>query len=190
MSLRILGGSLKGRELKMPAGATLRPTMSVMRKALFDICSFHIEEAHVLDVFAGSGSIGIEALSRGATHVTFIEKERKTVQVLLQNLINLEMQGKATVLCGDVFLQVKKLSSSFDLIYIDPPYPLVERADKPIEALMHFFDESSLLHKGAMIFLEERAPGCFSKDSFIAKRLLWKSSRRFGSSILHQWICS
>lgn len=81
MSLRIIGGSFKGRLLKAPTGPLSRPTMSIMRKAVFDICQSVIEDAHFLDLFACSGAMGIEALSRGAAHATFIEKDKKNYKL-------------------------------------------------------------------------------------------------------------
>ncbi len=187
MSLRIIGGAFKGRLLKAPTGPLARPTMSMMRKSVFDICQSYIDGAHFLDVFACSGAMGLEALSRGASHATFIEKDRKTLQLLQENVKTLGVEKQATVLSGDVFALVKKLSSTYDIIYIDPPYPLTESPQKPILGLLHFLDESNLLAKSATIFLEERAPGSFDPKALTFQKLQHKNTRKFSSSLLHQF---
>ena len=186
MSLRIIGGSLKGRILKAPTGPLARPTMSMMRKAVFDICQSYIQNAHFLDLFACSGAMGIEALSRGASHATFIEKDKKTLHYLIENIKTLDLQEKSTCLCGDVLLQIKRLALTYDIVYIDPPYPLTERPDKPILDLLHTLDQSSFLSNSCTLFLEERAPGLFSKESFSFQNLHHKNTRQFGASLLHQ----
>lgn len=186
MSLRIIGGSFKGRLLKAPTGPLSRPTMSVMRKAVFDICQCLIEDAYFLDLFACSGAMGIEALSRGAAHATFIEKDKKTISLLIENIKTLQIEKQTTVLSGDVFSQLKRLKPLYHILYIDPPYPLTESADKPIEKLLEFFDQSSLLAENSLVFVEERAPGTLY-PSLPLTHLAYKNTRQFGSSLLHQW---
>ena len=187
MSLRIIGGIFKGRLLKAPTGPLARPTMSMMRKSVFDICQSYISDAHFLDLFACSGAMGIEALSRGASHATFIEKDKKTLQLLHENIKTLGIEKQTTVLSGDALTLVKKLTSTYDIIYIDPPYPLTESPQKPILNLLHFLDESSLLAKSATLFLEERAPGCVDPSSIAFQQLQYKNTRQFGASLLHQF---
>lgn len=189
MSLRIIGGSFKGRPLKAPTGPLARPTMSMMRKAVFDICQANIEDSSFLDLFSCSGAMGIEALSRGASHSTFIEKDKKTFHLLLENLKTLQIEKNATALLGDVFSLVKRLKTPYDIIYIDPPYPLMESATNPVSALLTFLDQSDLLSSSCTLFLEERAPGFFSEKSFSFQKLRYKNTRQFGSSLLHQLTC-
>jgi len=188
MSLRIIGGTFKGRLLKAPTDSLARPTMSMIRKSVFDICLSYIEDAHFLDLFACSGAMGLEALSRGASHTTFIEKDRKTFRLLQENVKTLGVEKQVTALSGDVFTLVKKLLSTYNIIYIDPPYPLTESPQKPVLGLLHFLDESNLLGTSATLFLEERAPGCFDPKSRNFQKLRYKNTRRFGSSLLHQFM--
>ena len=191
MSLRIIGGTFKNRPLKSPSGTLTKPTTSLMRKAVFDICQGLIEEANFLDLFACSGAMGIEAISRGATFATFIEKDRKTANTLQENLKAFDILTQTEVICADVFTAVQRLASkniSYNLIYIDPPYPLAKDPKSPIPALIEFLDKSSLLAPSCTIFLEEGAPGCFSFEKHSFSRLKHKSTRRFGESILHQLI--
>jgi len=121
--LRVGGGKARGRRLKAPKG--IRPTQGMVKAAIFNIVGPAIEGAHVLDLFAGSGAIGIEALSRGAAEVTFVDREPRGLAILRQNLDALELKDRAHVVRGDV---VRWLESSPEavgragLVFLDPPY--------------------------------------------------------------------
>ena len=121
--LRVGGGEARGRRLKAPKG--IRPTQGMVKAAIFNIVGPAIEGAHVLDLFAGSGAIGIEALSRGAAEVTFVDREPRGLAILRQNLDALELKDRAHVVRGDV---VRWLESSPEavgragLVFLDPPY--------------------------------------------------------------------
>lgn len=189
MSLRIIGGTFKNRLLKSPTTSLTKPTMSMVRKSVFDICQMCIEDAYFLDLFACSGAMGIEALSRGAKQATFIEKDRKAMRCLEENINTLSLQEQASLVCADVFSHIKKLQEqkkTYDIVYIDPPYPLVESPDKPLIALLEFLDKSSLLTPSSLVFLEERAPGFFTPSSLTFSRLKHKNTRKFASTLLHQ----
>jgi 16S rRNA (guanine966-N2)-methyltransferase len=135
--LRVGGGEARGRRLKAPKG--IRPTQGMVKAAIFNIVGSGIEGAHVLDLFAGSGAIGIEALSRGAAQVTFVDKEARGLAILRQNLDALELKERARVVRGDV---VRWLESSADevgragLVFLDPPYEDVV-LDRALLALDH-----------------------------------------------------
>ena len=118
----IIGGQCRRRKLSSPKGGNVRPTTGRLREALFDICQPFIEDATVLDLFAGTGAVGLEALSRGARSATFVEMDRSVVRCLQKNIKDLDFENAATVLCGDAFKVVPQLGQSFDIIYVDPPY--------------------------------------------------------------------
>ena len=121
--LRVSGGDSRGRRLKAPKG--IRPTQGLVKQAIFNLVGPGIAETHVLDLFAGSGAIGIEALSRGASGVTFVDREPRGLAILRQNLETLGLKERARVVRGDV---VRWLESSPDevkraaFIFLDPPY--------------------------------------------------------------------
>ena len=121
--LRISGGEARGRRLKAPKG--IRPTQGMVKQAIFNLVGPGIDGAHVLDLFAGSGALGIEALSRGAAGVTFVDHQARGLAILRQNLDALELKERARVVRGDV---VRWLESSPDevgragLVFLDPPY--------------------------------------------------------------------
>lgn len=123
--MKIITGLYKNRVLKTPKGETTRPTSSKLRGSIFDILQNQIEGRSFLDLFAGSGSMGIEALSRGASSATFVEKDRAAASCIRENLKTLQIE--ATVIQADATSAVKRFiknQTQFDLIYIDPPYAL------------------------------------------------------------------
>ncbi len=124
--LRIIGGTAKGRLLKVPTGSKIRPTSDKVRESLFNIIGPHIiKGARFMDLFAGCGAIGIEALSRGAEHVTFVESNPRHVKTILVNLEICGFQQSAQIVCADVLLALNRLephNPSYDILFIDPPY--------------------------------------------------------------------
>jgi 16S rRNA (guanine966-N2)-methyltransferase len=122
--MRIIAGSLKGRRLA-PVKGLIRPTGSKVREAVFDILGGAVVEARVLDLFAGTGALGIEALSRGAKEAVFVEDHPEALKVLRRNLEDLDLKDRARVLPVAVHQALKKLAvqgADFDLAFLDPPY--------------------------------------------------------------------
>ena len=134
--LRVSGGEARGRRLKAPRN--IRPTQGMVKQAIFNMVGPEIEDARVLDLFAGSGAIGIEALSRGAAGVTFVDREPRGLAILRQNLDALGFKARAQVVRGDVvrWLEASRDAvRSADFIFLDPPYddPVLDRALKVID---------------------------------------------------------
>src|SRR6185312_7285230 len=118
--MRIVGGSLGGRVLRAPAGAATRPTSEKVREAIFNILP-DVAGAHVLDLFAGSGALGIEALSRDAAHATFVDFGKQPLQIIRGNLTELGLEARAAVVNGDaVAAAARPGSAPWDLVFIDP----------------------------------------------------------------------
>ena len=137
--MRIVGGSLGGRVLRAPAGAATRPTSEKVREAIFGILAHQhgpIDDQQVLDLFAGSGALGIEALSRGAAHATFVDFGKLPLQVIRGNLRDLGLDERATVLGGDAVAAAARPGPVWDVVFVDPPYAsdLAERAVTAIPA--------------------------------------------------------
>src|SRR5262245_25501960 len=122
---RIIGGEGKGRRLESPKGQTTRPTASRVRQTLFDILAPRVPGCRFLDAFAGSGGVGLEALSRGAARVVFVERAAQAVAVLKRNLAKLRAEERADVHRQDALVALAAYADQgrrFDLIYVDPPY--------------------------------------------------------------------
>lgn len=150
--MRIVAGTAKGRILKSPKGRKSRPTSSKVKSAFFNIIGDSIHNAGFLDLFSGTGNVGIEALSRGAERVVFVEKDSGSVQLLRQNIILTGMQEFATVLPYDVCRAMKTLGEKkelFNIIYIDPPYKYQD-----LERVLDSLAKQTLVGKGGIIAVE------------------------------------
>lgn len=179
MSLRIIGGTFRNRPIKSPKGDRTRPTSALMRKALFDICQPFIEGASFLDLFAGSGAMGIEAISRGAAHATFVDKDKHALDCILSNLKALQIESACTVIAGAVPAALKRLKKPFDIVYIDPPYGQVE-----IAPLLVFFDTQDLLTPAAHVFVETD----HILEPIPLEHLAAKEKRKYGNSFLYEYL--
>ncbi|MCK5710194.1 MAG: 16S rRNA (guanine(966)-N(2))-methyltransferase RsmD [Deltaproteobacteria bacterium] len=150
--LQVLTGTIKGRKLKVPKGQKIRPTTSRVKKSIFDTLS-DISGVRVLDVFAGSGGLGIESLSRGAEHVTFIEKDPSVFKILNENYLRCGFLDKATPICShyiEALSRIRNKKETFDLIFIDPPYKLYN--DLEVKDFIH--ETSKLLDADGVIVIE------------------------------------
>lgn len=154
MKLRIIAGNYKGRYIDAPRGQETRPTSERLRETVFNICAPRIENAHFLDLFAGSGAMGIEALSRGAKRATFIDHHRNAITAIRKNLETLEIKEETLVLESDALKALNLYQGPpFDILYIDPPYA---KAPHLLKDLFQLLDLRPTLYKpGAWIFIEE-----------------------------------
>lgn len=121
--MRIIAGSLRGLKLKTPKGMTTRPTSDRVKESLFNILGTRVYHAKVLDLFAGTGNLGLEALSRGALQAVFVD--RVTANLIHKNLVKTRLEAKARVFSQDVEQVLKRLANKgeiFDLLFADPPY--------------------------------------------------------------------
>lgn len=120
--MRVIAGMAKGRRLKSLPGSATRPITDRVKEALFDILGPRLEGAHFLDLFAGTGSVGIEALSRGAERAVFVEQGRKAVELIKENLALTGLTGRAQVIRQNVFRFIRKGAvAPFDIVYLAPP---------------------------------------------------------------------
>lgn len=123
--MRIIAGTFGGRRLVAPKGDVARPTQDRVREAWFSILGAEVQGARVLDLFAGSGALGLEALSRGAVSAVFVEKARASLAALEKNIAELGVEGATTVVKGDALKYAEAMvPGGFDLVFADPPYDL------------------------------------------------------------------
>jgi 16S rRNA (guanine(966)-N(2))-methyltransferase RsmD len=123
--MRIISGKAKGTRLAAPPGRQVRPTLDRVREALFSSLGSRVHGARVLDLFAGSGALGLEALSRGAEYAVFVEQSKKVQEVVRRNISQLEFSAITKLIPGEAIRTLKlleKKGESFDLIFLDPPY--------------------------------------------------------------------
>lgn len=131
--MRIIAGTYRGRTLSTVRDLSIRPTTDRAKQTIFDILSNRVnfERCHVLDLFSGSGSLGLEAISRGAEHVTFVDKSRSSLAILERNIRALGCEERSTVHQADVFWYLQHGQQSFDLVFVDPPYKLERIGELP-----------------------------------------------------------
>lgn len=130
INLRIISGSKRGMNLQTPDGLGTRPTSDRIKETLFNMISFDIPDCRFLDLFSGSGQMGIEALSRGASEAVFVEKDKSAISCIENNLSKAKFTDEATLYKEDVFSALNKLNGSeeFDFVFMDPPYnKLIEK---------------------------------------------------------------
>ena len=154
-TLRIIAGTLKGRRIQVPDGLAVRPTANKVREALFDILGPLLAGMDVLDAYAGSGALGLEALSRGARTLTFLEADRNAAQYLRRNLKAMALESRSRLVTLPVVTALTRRRGSmgpFDLVLADPPY----RMDAAAELLVALSSQGAL-RPGARIVVEREA---------------------------------
>jgi 16S rRNA (guanine966-N2)-methyltransferase len=173
--MRIVGGSLGGRVLQAPRGAATRPTSEKVREALFNILG-DVEGAHVLDLFAGSGAVGIEALSRGAAHATFVDAGRPALAAIRANLRDLGLEDRATVLAMDAAAAARlPPAAPWRVVFVDPPYAS-DLARRAVAAL-----PATSLAPGARVVIEHDRRGAPPEQ---LGSLLRTDQRRYGDTMV------
>ena len=176
--IRVIGGQAKGRKLYGPSGQKFRPATGIVKEFIFSYLQFQIRNAVILDLFAGSGAVGIEALSRGAFHVYFIDRSKYSINIIEKNLEICRFTQQGSIMQGNVFSQLPRLGKEghrFDLIFADPPLHHNLR-----EKIVNFVDIYGLLkNKGVLIVKHKKEDSDTSKHSIdIVKQ------RNFGINVI------
>jgi 16S rRNA (guanine(966)-N(2))-methyltransferase RsmD len=159
--MRVIAGTYRSRILKSLKGLALRPTSDILRETLFNVLGPAIAGARFVDVFAGTGAVGIEALSRGAAEVVFIEKHPPAVALIRKNLESLGIRSGATVMGADALRGLEKLAANraakytedsppFDFVFLDPPYAAAEE----YERVLRFLGSAPFLAAGSVVIAE------------------------------------
>ena len=175
MSIKITGGEACGRNIQSPRGKTARPTSSKIRQALFNILGSKVNQANFLDLYSGSGIMGIEALSRGAQNLTFIEIDRKLAACIEKSLTDLDYE--AEVLMQDVRSALKSLPEDyFDIIFADPPYK-----SRLAQTTIYKVDKHNLLSEDGVLIIEHPSNTELETEN---TNLTTITKRKYGQSIL------
>lgn len=148
--MRVISGIARGTKLNSIDNISTRPTLDRVKEPLFSIIQNYLQDSNVLDLFAGSGALGIESLSRGANHCTFCDKSYESVKMLKQNLQKTKLEDKSTIFVQDYKKCIKSLiGETYDIIFIDPPYKL-DIAVNSIKLILEY----KILSKDGIIILE------------------------------------
>ena len=147
--MRVIAGTARGTQLKTPEGMQTRPTIDRVKEALFSIIHFDLPGAKVLDLFGGTGQLGIEALSRGAASATFVDQAEPACRLIKENLRRAKLENGAKVVRGDYMEYLSRCREEYDIILLDPPY-----AEVFLENALKRITESDILRSGGIIVAE------------------------------------
>ncbi len=147
--MRVITGKARGVQLKTPEGMQTRPTTDRVKEALFSIINFDVPGANVLDLFGGTGQLGIEALSRGAKSAVFVDQSEQACRLIRENLKRTKLEQNAKVIRGDYMDYMKRCRETYDIIFLDPPY-----AEVFLENALKCISEIDILHSGGIIVAE------------------------------------
>ena len=174
--MRIIAGAMRGQRLETPAGERVRPTLDRVREALFNILAPDLEGATFLDLYAGSGAIGIEALSRGATRAVFIDNHPQSARCIRKNLTNTRCEDRGTCMSYRMPEDLKRIPGTFSLIFADPPF---DYGDYP--GLIEAIANANVLAAGGTLIIEH---GFKSDLPEVAGHLTRTQERRYGKTEL------
>lgn len=147
--MRVIAGKAKGIPLKTPDGMRTRPTIDRVKEALFSIIQFELPGANVLDLFGGTGQLGIEALSRGAKKVVFVDSDDKACKLIQENLKKTKLQSEAEIIRSDYLEYLNRTKEKFNIIFLDPPY-----AEVFLENALNRITEIDILQSGGIMVTE------------------------------------
>ena len=147
--MRVITGKARGVQLKTPQGLKTRPTTDRVKEAMFSIINFDIPGARVLDLFGGTGQLGIEALSRDAASAVFVDEREDACKLIKENLRRTKLEKHARVVRGDYLTYLNRCSEKFDIIFLDPPY-----AEVFLENSLKRITEIDILQSGGIIVAE------------------------------------
>ncbi len=145
--MRVISGSARGKKLISPAGLDVRPTLDRVKESVFNMIAFDIPNCSVLDLFCGSGALGIESLSRGAASAVFVDMSRDSLSFAKQNLVATRLESRAETVLSDSITYIKNTTKTFDIIFIDPPY----KAGLYEEVLSSILDKKLLNPDGKIV---------------------------------------
>jgi len=174
--VRVISGEHKGRRLAAGKKKKVRPTSDRVKESIFNILREEVMGKRILDLFAGAGSLGIEALSRGAESVTFVDASSQSINILKKNLENLNLKSKSSILRLDGLRALNRLNQNFQMIFADPPY-LKGYVQRIIDSLIH----SEVLEKNGILILEHHKKEAFS---FPEERLSVLRQKKFGDTVI------
>lgn len=179
MTLRVISGKARGLKLDSPKNQDVRPTTDRVKESLFNIINPYIRESNILDLFAGTGSLGIECLSRGAKNCVFVDKSKDSINIIKSNVKKARVENESTILNVDFKDAVKRLSNQnqkFDVIFMDPPY----YENMFIECLK-IIDELNLLYEDGIIVVEHDTKDLFDES---IGNLVKSRDKKYGNTTL------
>lgn len=181
--LRVIAGTARGHKLKTVKGNTTRPTSDRVKESLFNIISARIPDANVLDLFAGTGNLGIEALSRGAGSAVFIDKSAECYSVINENLLHTKLHERAAVFTGEVehvLGRIAREGRKFDIVFLDPPYN-----KNFIQETLKIIVNSDIMNQNGIVIAERDVDDILPEE---VGRLKLIRDQKYGDTVLSFYI--
>ena len=178
----IIAGEFRKQKLLAPKGSTTRPTSARLRETVFNICQTYVEGTRVLDICAGSGAIGLEALSRGAKSATFIDNSYPAINSIRENVHKFHADDRAEICYQDALHALRDLErkqARFEICYLDPPY----HDPDLLRSIIEFLDQSDIISPDGVLFIEDSANSLI--NGLVLNQLALESKRRCGDSLLY-----
>jgi 16S rRNA (guanine966-N2)-methyltransferase len=180
--MRIIAGEFRGRKLLPPEGDVTRPVTDRVKQSLFDILTPVIDGARVYDCFAGTGSMGLECLSRGAAHATFFEADRSAIERLKKNVAALGLNDRTAIVAGELFRWFNAAApgeqQKADIVFLDPPYRFLRERPDDVRRLARNLAEHHLAPGGTVVFRHD------ARDSLDLPPLVITDRREYGGMVL------
>lgn len=179
--MRVIAGEYKGRKLQAPRNNDVRPTTDKVKEAMFSILMPYLEGASCLDLFAGTGGLGLEALSRGAEYCLFCDRERESIALVKENIRLCQAEKKSRVIFGDYMKALEKADRKFDIIILDPPY-----SSGIYEKCLTSIDKLDLLTDEGIIIAEHEKYADLPEST---GNLVMLKEKRYGKTLLTLYAC-
>jgi 16S rRNA (guanine(966)-N(2))-methyltransferase RsmD len=157
--MRVISGTLKGRHLKTPEGSDVRPTTDRVKESIFSAIQFEIKDAVVLDLFSGTGQLGIEALSRGAKRAVFADESKSSAALTLDNIKSCGLETQSTLFVGGYEAYLKRSTDKFNIIFLDPPYK-----KGILQSALNLISEFDLVCENGIIVCERQQSDSLCED--------------------------
>ncbi len=177
--MRVIAGKFKGRGLLCPPGLSVRPTADATKETIFNLLAGRLDAADALDLFAGVGALGIEAVSRGAASIHFVERDRSALKYLVKNLERAGVKEEARITRGDVFAWIKKPRPGerlYDMAFVDPPY-----GRGNVARLLELEERNRLLVPGGALVIQHHSK---ERVDFSDSRYLFGTERALGDTVV------
>jgi 16S rRNA (guanine(966)-N(2))-methyltransferase RsmD len=173
--MRIITGRARGTQLYTLEGEATRPTSERAKEAVFSALQFELNGRRVLDLFAGSGQMALEAISRGAAGAVLVDASPKAVEIIQKNVSKTHFENESTVMCADYADAVRRVTERFDLVILDPPY-----AKRLVAPALRALIKADKLEKGAIIICESGEPEVFTDDTTLAEYFTVRKTAKYG----------
>ncbi len=177
--MRIITGTARGIRLNTLEGERTRPTAERTKEAMFSIIQFNIEGRRVLDLFGGSGQLGLEAVSRGASHAVIVDQAKEAIRVIERNVEKTRLGDNTTVVCAEFadFIRSRRGRDAFDLVFLDPPYDM-HAIPAAVDALLN----ARLLKPGAIVVCESAEPSPLGTGTALASKFEVVKEAKYGKA--------